>query len=54
MQDFETRYKEKKARTEERASILARLLMNAGREEDLFRAAEDSQYREQLYKEFGI
>lgn len=54
MENFEERYKQKKARTEERASVLARELMKLGREEDMFRAAQDAEYREELYQEFKI
>lgn len=54
MENFEETYKEKKAKAEERASALARMLMEKGREDELFRAARDSKFMEQLYKQYGI
>ena len=35
-------------------AILAKLLIKAGRTEDLERAADDTEYRKKLFKEFGI
>ena len=54
MSEFEMQYKERQARAEERASALADKLMKAGRQEDLFRAAEDALYRDKLYAELGL
>ena len=54
MENFEEMYKEKREHIEERAAQLTRLLQQAGRENDLFRAAQDAEYREKLYQEFGI
>ena len=54
MENFETVYKQKRDVIEERAAQLTRLLQQAGRESDLFRAAQDAEYREKLYQEFGI
>ena len=54
MENFTEHYEKRKARAEERASALAQELMKAGRQEDLFRAAEDSGYREKLYQEFDL
>lgn len=54
MENFEETYREKKAKAEERASALARMLMEKGREDELFRAAEDAKYRERLYQEFAL
>lgn len=54
MENFEEQYKARKARAEERASALARILMETGREDDLFRAAEDVKYRERLYRELAL
>ena len=54
MENFEEMYKQKRDAIEERAARLTRLLQQAGRENDLFRAAQDAEYREKLYREFGI
>lgn len=54
MENFDQKYKERKAKAEERASALARELMNAGRQEDLFRAAENSTFRDKLYEEYEL
>lgn len=54
MSDFEAQCKQRQAKAEERAAALTRALMRAGRQEDLFRAAEDTDYRDQLYREFRI
>ena len=54
MSEFEVQYKERQARAEERASALAQELMKSGRQEDLFRAAEDASYRDKLYAELGL
>ena len=47
---------EEKGRTEgaDRLGRLMSALKEAGRVDDAFKAAEDSSYREQLFKEFGI
>ena len=54
MSEFEVQYKERQARAEDRASALAQELMKLGRQEDLFRAAEDASYREKLYVELRL
>ena len=54
MENFEAMYKERREHIEERAAQLTRLLQQAGREDDLFRAAQDAKYREKLYREFNI
>lgn len=54
MENFEEMYKQKWETIEERAAQLTRLLQQAGRESDLFRAAQDAEYREKLYLEFSI
>jgi len=52
MSEHEMQYKKRQARAEERASALAGELMKSGRQEDLFRAAEDAEFREALYREY--
>jgi hypothetical protein len=54
MENFEEVYKQKMAKAEERASALARILMQEGREQDMFRAAEDAKFAEALYREFEL
>ena len=54
MENFTEMYKEKREHIEERAAQLTRLLQRVGREDDLFRAAQDAAYREKLYREFDI
>ncbi len=39
---------------QKRVNELTLLLINAGRTEDLIRAAGDRQYQEKLFEEFGI
>lgn len=45
---------EGEARGEARLSNLIKMLLGAGRSEDIERVASDAAYREQLFKEFGI
>lgn len=54
MEHFEKLYQKQKDRANARAEKLAALLTRAGRQEDLFRAAENAKFREQLYREFHI
>lgn len=54
MEHFEKLYQKQKAQANARAEKLAALLTHAGRQEDLFRAAENVKFREQLYREFHI
>lgn len=54
MENFTEHYKTRKAKAEERASALAMELMKTGRQEHLFRAAEDAEYREALCLEFNL
>ena len=42
------------AKGEKKLSDLFRLLEEAGRKDDAFKAASDANYRQKLYKEFGI
>ena len=39
---------------QERASLLAKYLIQSDRIEDLLRSTTNKEYREQLFKEFGI
>ena len=41
-------------RGEDRISQLTRLLAEQNRMDDIGRAAEDKEYREKLYQEFGV
>lgn len=54
MKHFEELYQKQKAQAYARAEKLATLLTHAGRQEDLFRAAENVKFNEQLYREFHI
>lgn len=54
MEDFNTMYKAIREEEENRAAQLARILAKLGRESDVFRAAEDAEFREKLYQEFGL
>lgn len=54
MEDFDAMYKEVKQEEEQRAAQLARILTKLGREADAFQAAEDAEFRERLYQEFGL
>ncbi len=51
MEHFEKLYQKQKAQANARAEKLAALLTHAGRQEDLFRAAENVKFREQLYRD---
>ena len=54
MENFNQYYKQKKADDKERASRLVAALTRAGRQNELFKASANAQYREKLYREFGI
>ena len=54
MEHFEEQYQRRKKRDNARAEKLAALLTHAGRQEDLFRAAENAKFRDQLYREFHM
>ena len=41
-------------RAEDRTARLAQLLIEAGRTDDLLRSVNDQEYRDQLFKEFGL
>ena len=42
------------AKGENKLSTLFKALENAGRKDDAFKAASDTEYRQKLYEEFGI
>lgn len=54
MENFEEQYRQRAAVSDARAERLVEALTQAGRQEDLFRAAENVKFRDQLYKEFHI
>lgn len=54
MEHFEEQYQRRKNQDNARAEKLAVLLTHAGRQEDLFRAAENTKFRDQLYREFHM
>ena len=54
MSELVEQYRKRIAQADARAGKLAQALISAGRHDDLFRAAEDTKYRDRLYKEFKI
>ena len=54
MDNFEQVYKASKEEDERKAAALVVALTRAGRQNELFKAAANAQFREALYKEFGI
>lgn len=54
MENFEEQYRQRTAVSDARAERLVAALTQSGRQEDLFRAAENVKFRDQLYKEFHI
>lgn len=54
MENFEQQYRQREALSDARAERLVAALTQSGRQEDLFRAAENVKFRDQLYKEFHI
>ncbi len=54
MENFDEIYKASKKNDEQKAAELVVELTRAGRQNELFKAAANAQFREALYKEFGI
>ena len=54
MESFEELYKASKEEDERKAAALVVALTRAGRQNELFKASANAQFREALYKEFNI
>ena len=54
MDNFEELYKKRKEQENKKAAQLVAALTKAGRQSETFKASENAQYRELLYKQFGI
>ena len=54
MENFDEQFRQRKADADQKAAELVRALTKAGRQEELFRASSDAQYRELLYREFNL
>ena len=54
MENFEKQYQARKDREEERAAKRVAAMTRAGRQNELFKASANAEYRELLYKEFGL
>jgi len=54
MENFDEVYKASKKDDERKAAELVVALTRAGRQNELFKAAANAQFRGALYKEFGI
>ena len=54
MENFDEIYRASKKDDERKAAALVVALTRAGRQDELFKASENAQYREALYREFHI